>query len=45
MIFQDFQLFPHLTALGNVMEAPVRVLRRPVVEVEKAALQLLGASA
>lgn len=27
MIFQDFQLFPHLTALENVMEAPVHVLR------------------
>jgi ABC-type polar amino acid transport system ATPase subunit len=26
MIFQDFQLFPHLTAIGNLMEAPVRVL-------------------
>jgi polar amino acid transport system ATP-binding protein len=26
MIFQDFQLFPHLTALQNVIEAPVRVL-------------------
>jgi polar amino acid transport system ATP-binding protein len=26
MIFQDFQLFPHLTALQNVMEAPVQVL-------------------
>lgn len=26
MIFQDFQLFPHLTALQNVMEAPRRVL-------------------
>ncbi|HYV35668.1 MAG TPA: amino acid ABC transporter ATP-binding protein [Gemmataceae bacterium] len=26
MIFQDFQLFPHLTALGNVIEAPMRVL-------------------
>lgn len=26
MIFQDFQLFPHLTALGNVIEAPVHVL-------------------
>src|SRR5438067_5302771 len=25
MIFQDFQLFPHLTAIQNVMEAPVRV--------------------
>src|SRR5437763_6450044 len=28
MIFQDFQLFPHLTALGNVIEAPTQVLRR-----------------
>ena len=26
MVFQDFQLFPHLTALGNVVEAPIRVL-------------------
>jgi ABC-type polar amino acid transport system ATPase subunit len=26
MVFQDFQLFPHLTALGNVTLAPVRVL-------------------
>ena len=27
MVFQDFQLFPHLTALQNVMEAPLHVLR------------------
>jgi polar amino acid transport system ATP-binding protein len=27
MIFQDFQLFPHLTALQNVIEAPLRVLK------------------
>jgi polar amino acid transport system ATP-binding protein len=27
MVFQDFQLFPHLTALQNVMESPVQVLR------------------
>jgi ABC-type polar amino acid transport system ATPase subunit len=26
MIFQDFQLFPHLSVLGNVIEAPVRVM-------------------
>lgn len=32
MIFQDFQLFPHLTALENVIEAPIQVLKleRPV---------------
>jgi polar amino acid transport system ATP-binding protein len=27
MIFQDFQLFPHLTVLQNVIEAPMQVLR------------------
>ncbi len=27
MVFQSFHLFPHLTALGNIMEAPRRVLR------------------
>src|SRR5207248_9213104 len=27
MIFQDFQLFPHMTALQNVMEAPIQVLK------------------
>ncbi len=25
MVFQRFNLFPHLTALGNVIEAPIRV--------------------
>ena len=29
MVFQSFNLFPHLTALGNVIEAPVHVLREP----------------
>lgn len=35
MIFQDFQLFPHLSALQNVIEAPLQVLgldRRAAVE-------------
>ena len=27
MIFQDFQVFPHMTAMKNVMEAPLQVLR------------------
>jgi polar amino acid transport system ATP-binding protein len=27
MVFQRFNLFPHMTALGNVVEAPVRVLK------------------
>jgi polar amino acid transport system ATP-binding protein len=27
MVFQHFNLFPHMTALGNVVEAPVKVLK------------------
>ncbi|MGA2033542.1 MAG: amino acid ABC transporter ATP-binding protein [Thermoguttaceae bacterium] len=41
MIFQDFQLFPHLTALENVMEAPRCVLRLSKETVRGRALQLL----
>ena len=29
MVFQHFNLFPHLTVIGNIIEAPVHVLRRP----------------
>ena len=29
MLFQEFNLFPHMTALGNCMEAPMRVLGQP----------------
>lgn len=41
MIFQDFQLFPHLTALQNVMEAPLRVLKQPPADVQKRSTELL----
>lgn len=41
MIFQDFQLFPHLTALQNVIEAPVQVLRRNHAEARERGLKLL----
>ena len=41
MVFQHFNLFPHMTALGNVMEGPVTVLRRPKVEAERKARQVL----
>jgi polar amino acid transport system ATP-binding protein len=41
MIFQDFQLFPHLTVLGNVIEAPVRVLRLGRADAEARAVRLL----
>jgi len=38
MVFQSFNLFPHMTALGNVMEAPVYVRRDPVETARKRAL-------
>jgi len=41
MVFQSFNLFPHMTALENIMEAPVHVLRRPRAEVREEALALL----
>jgi len=41
MVFQQFNLFPHLTVLQNVTEGPVRVQRRPAAEVREEALALL----
>jgi polar amino acid transport system ATP-binding protein len=41
MVFQRFNLFPHMTALENVMEAPVKVKRLPKADVRKEALELL----
>jgi polar amino acid transport system ATP-binding protein len=41
MVFQHFNLFPHMTALGNVMEAPVRVLGLAKDEAEQRAVDLL----
>jgi ABC-type polar amino acid transport system ATPase subunit len=41
MVFQSFNLFPHLTALGNVMEAPVHVLRQPTAEARAKAMEVL----
>lgn len=41
MVFQRFNLFPHLTALGNVTLAPQKVLGRAGGEVEKEGKDLL----
>jgi polar amino acid transport system ATP-binding protein len=41
MVFQAFNLFPHMTALRNVMLAPIRVKGLPAAEAEKTARALL----
>ncbi|HET7883896.1 MAG TPA: amino acid ABC transporter ATP-binding protein [Acetobacteraceae bacterium] len=41
MVFQSFNLFPHLTALGNVIEAPVHVLRTPQAVAQARGMELL----
>jgi polar amino acid transport system ATP-binding protein len=41
MVFQHFYLFPHLSVLDNISEAPVHVLKRPRPDVEGEARQLL----
>ncbi len=41
MVFQQFNLWAHMTILQNVMEAPVTVLKRDRDEVEKAARMYL----
>ncbi|MBA4732938.1 MAG: amino acid ABC transporter ATP-binding protein [Synechococcus sp. MED-G133] len=41
MVFQQFNLFPHLSILENIALAPVKVQKRPKEEVERRALELL----
>jgi polar amino acid transport system ATP-binding protein len=42
MVFQQFHLFPHMTALQNVMEGPVTVRRMPRKEASELAASLLA---
>jgi len=42
MVFQSFNLFPHQTALQNIIEAPVTVKRTPRAEAEAHAKELLA---
>jgi glutamate/aspartate transport system ATP-binding protein len=42
MVFQNFELFPHLTVLSNVTIAQTKVLRRPKAEAEAKARSLLA---
>ena len=41
MVFQHFNLFPHMTILKNLTLAPVQVLKKPQKEAEEKALTLL----
>ncbi|HEX3028157.1 MAG TPA: amino acid ABC transporter ATP-binding protein [Clostridia bacterium] len=41
MVFQRFNLFPHMTVLQNVIEAPIQVKKVPKDEAVQYALQLL----
>jgi len=41
MVFQQYNLFPHKTALENVMMAPIKVLKQSVEEVEERARALI----
>src|SRR5258706_12945441 len=40
-VFQHLYLFPHLTVLGNIIEAPVHVLRVPREKAQREAFELL----
>ena len=42
MVFQQYNLFPHKTALENIMEAPVQVQGKPKAQAREEALALLA---
>jgi general L-amino acid transport system ATP-binding protein len=41
MVFQQFNLFPHLTILGNVTLGPIQLRKTPKAEAEQLGMQLL----
>ena len=42
LVFQNFNLFPHYTVMKNITDAPIHVQKRPKVEVEAQARELLA---
>ena len=41
MVFQNFNLFPHMTVLENIIESPVNIFKADRYEAEKTAKELL----
>ena len=41
MVFQHFNLFPHMTLLKNMTIAPMKLLKKPQADAEKKAMELL----
>jgi polar amino acid transport system ATP-binding protein len=41
MVFQQFNLYPHMTALANITLAPIKVRKLPRAEAERIAMDLL----
>ncbi len=41
MVFQNFELFPHMSVIQNIRVAQVKVLKRPEAEAQEKALALL----
>ena len=42
MVFQQFNLFPHLTIMQNITLAPIKIKKMPKKEAEELAFELLG---
>ena len=42
LVFQNFNLFPHMSVLKNITEAPVHVLKQDKMQAEQTAMELLG---
>ena len=42
MVFQQFNLFPHMTVLKNMTLAPMKLLKQSQEDAEKKAMELLG---